>query len=268
MRRKGKQQKLPLKRRASLSSFVIFQRAFHTLRASVLFAVLVALTSSITPAIASPDADDPRLVTCASIRTDDLIYTAIDREHGLERDFTPDKLAPVELAAENTYFYRSIALEAAAHEPLQRLLADAEEAGITLLMLSGYRSYTQQYFAYQKWVELYPDRAAGISALPGHSEHQLGVAVDFGTTIPYFNLAKAFAVSAEGRWLQENAAEYGFTLSYPEWGVESTGYEWEPWHYRYVGPALAKELGAQQVPVNTYLRRCELIQPVPRGHIY
>ena len=266
-----KQQKLPLKRRASLSSFGIFQRASYTLRASSLCAVLLALTSSITPAFASPYADapdDPRLVTCSSIRTNDSIYTAIDREHGLDRDFTPENLAPVELAKVNTYFYRSITLEAMVHEPLQRLLADAEEAGVRLVMLSGYRSYIQQYFAYQNWTELYPDRAAFISALPGHSEHQLGVAVDFGTTRPYFNLAKAFAVTAEGRWLQENAADYGFTLSYPEWGAESTGYEWEPWHYRYGGAALAKGLSAQQVPVNTYLRRCELIQLMPRGSIY
>jgi D-alanyl-D-alanine carboxypeptidase len=113
--------------------------------------------------------------------------------------------------------------------------------------------------AYDKWLALYPDRVDDISAKPGHSEHQLGTAVDFSTPYmddlygDFFNIR--FDQTPEGEWLAQQATNYGFTLSYPAWAVEETGYASEPWHYRYVG-GLALELKARNLTLTQYLREC------------
>lgn len=184
--------------------------------------------------------------------------TLVDREIGLERDFEPADLEEVPLAADNLS-YRPVLLRTAVHQPLLDLVEAMNEAGLSGLVMSGYRSYSEQTLAYEKWQALYPDRAPDISAAPGHSEHQLGTAVDFSTAHmldlygEFFNVR--FNTTPEGEWLLEHAARYGFTLSYPAWGTEQTGYAWEPWHFRYVGP-LAQALWERNLTLTEYLREC------------
>jgi D-alanyl-D-alanine carboxypeptidase len=125
--------------------------------------------------------------------------------------------------------------------------------------MSGFRSYGEQQLAYENWLKLYPDRAPDFSAVPGHSEHQLGTSVDFSTPYmkdlydDYFNVN--FSSTPEGQWLMKQAAYYGFTLSYPSWATQETGYAWEPWHFRYVG-ILAGELQARNITLTQYLQEC------------
>ena len=104
----------------------------------------------------------------------------VDRETGLARDYEPPDLATVALAAGNE-LYRSIPLRRSVHRPLLDLLAAMNAAELKPLVMSGYRSFSEQTLAFEKWQQLYPDRAPEISAQPGHSEHQLGTAVDFST---------------------------------------------------------------------------------------
>jgi len=133
------------------------------------------------------------------------------------------------------------------------------QAGLSIWVMSGYRSYSDQELAYEKWLKLYPDRAPDISAVPGHSEHQLGTVVDFSTPYmdnlynDFFNVA--FFNTPEGQWLNKQAAYYGFTLSYPAWATQVTGYAYEPWHYRYVG-ILARDLLTRNVTLTQYLHEC------------
>ena len=77
------------------------------------------------------------------------------------------------------------------------------------------------------------EEAVRTLAPPGHSQHQLGTAIDFGS------IDVSFARTPAGQWLLANAWRYGFSLSYPEGQEALTGYSWEPWHYRYVGRAAA-----------------------------
>jgi D-alanyl-D-alanine carboxypeptidase len=122
-------------------------------------------------------------------------------------------------------------------------------AGLRPQLISGYRSYSAQALAYQKWSTEFPDHANIISAPPGHSEHQLGTTVDFGspelpeyTGDPALQFHTYFYKTSEGIWLLENAHKYGFTLSFPLETFELTGMYYEPWHYRYVGVAMATSL--------------------------
>jgi zinc D-Ala-D-Ala carboxypeptidase len=145
------------------------------------------------------------------------------------------------------------------HQALLDMLDAMNQAGLSIWVMSGYRSYSDQQLAYEKWQRLYPDRVADISAVPGHSEHQLGVSVDFSTPYmsnlynDYFHVN--FYTTPEGQWLSKQAAYYGFTLSYPAWGTQITGYAWEPWHYRYVG-ILAQELFKRNITLTQYIQEC------------
>lgn len=115
--------------------------------------------------------------------------------------------------------------------------SDSDAIGLKLYIASGYRSYGYQKDLYQKYllkdgVEL----TDTYSARPGHSEHQSGLAFDLNS------VDSSFAATNEGRWIKENAHLYGFIIRYPQDKTNETGYKYEPWHLRYVGLKLAKEL--------------------------
>lgn len=113
----------------------------------------------------------------------------------------------------------------------------ASKEGITLTIISGYRSYQRQNELYHNYVSKDGKQAADTySARPGHSEHQTGLAFDLNS------LNTSFARTKEGKWLTANAAQYGFILRYPEGKTNETGYIYEPWHFRYVGVELATNL--------------------------
>lgn len=199
------------------------------------------------------------LASCANydqISPDLLTY--VDRNVALAREFEPGDLEIVPLETGNVAF-RPIPLRTVVHPPLLDMLDAMNQAGLRVWVMSGYRSYTEQTLAFEKWQKLYPERVVDISAVPGHSEHQLGTAVDFSA--PYMDdlygdlFHVKFSQTAEGQWLLRHAAYYGFTLSYPPWAIEQTGYAWEPWHFRYVG-SLALELHARSVTLTQYLRQC------------
>lgn len=111
------------------------------------------------------------------------------------------------------------------------------ERGLNISILSGFRSYSTQQSTYNGWVNTYGKTGADrISARAGHSEHQTGLAVDINS------IKTSFKDTNEGKWLNNNAYKYGFILRYPENKESITGYSFEPWHYRFVGKDLAKEL--------------------------
>jgi D-alanyl-D-alanine carboxypeptidase len=122
---------------------------------------------------------------------------------------------------------------------LKQMFADYRaQSGTQLTVISPYRSYAKQVSTYNGWVaRLGQAQADRQSARPGTSEHQTGLAVDIDT-----GSNQGFGATPPGRWLAANTYRYGFILRYPD-GLESiTGYEYEPWHFRYVGVALATEM--------------------------
>jgi zinc D-Ala-D-Ala carboxypeptidase len=123
---------------------------------------------------------------------------------------------------------------------VERMFAAAAGAGIHLASNSTYRPYADQRRVYDA------DRAhlglAGadrLTARPGFSEHQTGLAIDIGTASGHCDLDPCFARTPEGRWVAAHAWRYGFVLRYPSGDEHLTGIEYEPWHFRYVGDPLA-----------------------------
>lgn len=153
----------------------------------------------------------------------------IDKQHSLPHDYQPDDLInlsgyPLSVNRDN-HRLRQLVM------PDLLAMAEATQAsGLDLLVSSTYRSYEQQRATYEYWVDRDGQQTADrYSARPGHSQHQLGTAIDFGS------IRLEYGDTANGRWVLANAWRFGFSLSYPEGYELLTGYTYEPWHFRYIG---------------------------------
>lgn len=139
---------------------------------------------------------------------------------------------------------------------LQEMFDAAREEGIYPIVREGYRTEAEQQVMFDEKVQAY--RSEGYSraraertakewvALPGTSEHQLGIAVDINADKEKCSNEEVYA------WLAENAHKYGFILRYPQGKVSITGISYEPWHYRYVGAEAAKEIYEQGICLEEY----------------
>jgi LAS superfamily LD-carboxypeptidase LdcB len=144
-----------------------------------------------------------------------------------------------------------------AAQALEEMFAVAKkEAKITFLTVSGYRSFPKQKTVYGKKVKATGSetKAQEYVAPPGCSEHQLGLAMDVGAKGASSGLNGSFGKTKAGKWLKENAHRFGFIIRYPQEWVEVTGYNYEPWHVRYVGVDHATAMYEQQIPMETYMQ--------------
>jgi D-alanyl-D-alanine carboxypeptidase len=123
------------------------------------------------------------------------------------------------------------------------------------VVASAYRSYAHQQFSHARLASIYGTGAEAMSATPGHSQHQLGTAVDFTNAAAGYELWQAFGSTTAYYWLLENASRHGFVLAYPSNREAATGYQWEPWHYRYVGPENARRLRESGLSLQEFLVR-------------
>ena len=122
-------------------------------------------------------------------------------------------------------------------EAFNKMQAAAKIDGLNIYISSGFRSYSYQKTLYNNYVNRDGVVAADTySARAGHSEHQSGLAFDVNT------INDSFANTEEGKWLNDNCYKYGFILRYPNGKSDETGYQYEPWHFRYVGVELAEKL--------------------------
>ncbi len=131
---------------------------------------------------------------------------------------------------------------------LENLVSNAKKVDIDLLLVSGYHSYQLQVALYNASVQANGQAGADKELpRPGVSENQTGLAADLGSTTRQCEKELCFADLPEGKWLQANAYKYGFIVRYPENKTAATGYQYEPWHIRYVGPDLSIEMYHQNV---------------------
>jgi len=131
-------------------------------------------------------------------------------------------------------------LRAEAAASAQYMMDAAAGDGVTLTVSSAYRSFAAQKQTYQHWVKVNGQKTADtLSARPGYSEHQTGLAIDFGSPEGCL-LQECYQDTRAGQWLAKNAPDFGFILRFPKNQQHVTGYIFEPWHYRYLGSGLAR----------------------------
>ena len=132
-------------------------------------------------------------------------------------------------------------LRAEAAKAADTMIDAAVTDGVTMLVSSAYRSYAVQQQTYQYWVSVNGQQVADqLSARPGYSEHQTGLAIDFASP-EGCRLEECYRDTLAGQWLAKNAPRYGYILRFPNGRQSVTGYHFEPWHYRYVGVQIAQE---------------------------
>jgi zinc D-Ala-D-Ala carboxypeptidase len=168
----------------------------------------------------------------------DWATLVIDMGHRLPAEFVPDDLADVTQAGfDSRDRVRSFVVA-----DLAALREGAEANGTPFVVISGYRSHDYQANLFANQVEELGEAEAALrTARPGHSEHQLGTAIDVLDPAAA-DLTTAFAQTPAGAWVAAHAHEYGFVLSYPDGAADRTCYEYEPWHLRYVGRDVAAEI--------------------------
>lgn len=206
--------------------------------------------------------------------TDEKYLLLVNKEKTVDESYTPDDLVTLakQYAAKD-----SIQLQKAAAEAVCALIDEMRANGFdSIAVTSGYRTYTYQESLYNQYInnekEAHPDWDIGkieeyvqtYSAKPGTSEHHTGLCVDFitpemkGQLFNYNGENTAggvgFAETEEFEWLKDNAHKFGFILRYPEGDKKITGYDYESWHYRFVGVNAASKIYENKITLEEYLK--------------
>ncbi|MBC1482358.1 D-alanyl-D-alanine carboxypeptidase family protein [Listeria sp. FSL L7-1485] len=171
------------------------------------------------------------------IENEENMLVLANKDYSLQPTYTPPDLVRPNV----TFSFGEEKVEKAqmrkeAGTALEEMFQAANENGHKLFAVSGYRSYQRQQEVFQAEVNSKGDaKAREAVAYPGTSEHQTGLAMDISSESQSYELTDAFGETPEGKWLEENAHHYGFILRYMKGREDITKYQYESWHYRYVG---------------------------------
>jgi zinc D-Ala-D-Ala carboxypeptidase len=184
-------------------------------------------TTTLPPVPPCAIADEP----VAGDPVADWATVVVDRAHRLPDTLTPPDLVDVSRAG----FDSRDQVRAIVIDDLAALRTAAEANGTPIVVISGYRSFSYQQSLFDDRVaEVGEEQAQLNTARPGHSEHQLGTAIDV-LDPGVGELTTAFAATPAGQWIAAHAHEFGFVVSYPDGASEQSCHAFEPWHVRYVG---------------------------------
>lgn len=168
------------------------------------------------------------------------------------------KYVPTDMVAINGSYTTNQGLEmkADAYKAFKKMRKAAKADGIRFKICSAYRTYSTQKWLYNNYLNTMGKELRDIrSAYPGRSEHHTGYAIDLVTKSTGWTLTQDFAKTSEGKWVNKHCAEYGFIIRYPKNKTDITGYDYEPWHLRYVGVDVAKEITEQGITLEEYLKK-------------
>lgn len=207
-----------------------------------------------TPVSAENDAGE-KIETSARNKSSEYLIL-VNKTHRISKGYEPEDLQTASPRVKGGSQYQKLRKPVA--KAFSRLAKTAEEKGLTIKLVSAYRPYSYQKQLFDKYVNKDGRyRAEQYSAEPGHSEHQTGLAADVSSPSVNYNLAQAYGTTEEGKWLADNAHKYGFIIRFPKGKEEITGYDYEPWHIRYVGKAAAKEIHKQDLTLEEYLEEVD-----------
>ena len=158
----------------------------------------------------------------------------VNKDNMLGRDYIPLDLEYVNVKVDRVDEKKFMRYVAAVH--LRKMFYDAQKLGVGLVAISAFRSYVRQEEIYNNSVkEKGIEYTKKYIAYPGTSEHQTGLAIDVSCKKLNYELEEEFADTDEGKWLEHNCHKYGYIIRYPKQCRHVTGYNYEPWHIRYIG---------------------------------
>lgn len=189
------------------------------------------------------------------IENPDDILVLVNKTRYLDADYKPsDLVVPnVKFSFDGEHEKKNMRKEAA--EALEEFFGQAHEEGIYIFALSGYRSYnTQKWLFENRANKVGEEEANKLIARPGESEHQTGLAMDITSQSVQFDLKTKFGETKEGEWVRDNAHKFGFIIRFAKDKESITGYNYEPWHIRYVGKEAAKDIYDKGIALEEYLK--------------
>lgn len=170
----------------------------------------------------------------------------VNKFNYLEENYLPEDLVNMGLQ----YAFEGKKIRSEVYNAFKRLVKDAKKEDLTIVANSTFRTYDYQEGLYTRYKNDYgKEYADNYAARPGFSEHQTGIAIDVSTLNSTMD---NFEDTLEFEWLQKHAYEYGFILRYPKDKEYITGYNYESWHYRYVGEEVAKEIHKLGITFDEY----------------
>ena len=188
------------------------------------------------------------------VSSSEVIPVLVNKSNRLPEQFQPSDLIypDIPFTFEQKVEKRQMRSEAGA--AIENLFAGAKQQGVYLLGVSAYRSHASQTALFNYYVKQDGyEEAITYSALPGTSEHETGLAIDVTGGNGKCAAEDCFDGTKEAVWLQNHAAEYGFIIRYPKGKDKITGYQYEPWHLRYVGKTIAKEIMTRGITLEEYV---------------
>ena len=190
------------------------------------------------------------------------VTVLVNKKNMLDSSYVPLKMYVVDENEGNFHQFKDASLKPMLRsdikEYVDKLINDAQGLGLPIIVDSGYRSYNYQQVVLDALIKEKGDEAFKLVALPGASEHQTGLAIDFAY---YENVIYNDDVKEndkEAIWLKNNAWKYGFILRYPKGKENVTGYNFEPWHFRFVGLKLAKYLFKNDLTLEEYYKNSNI----------
>ena len=230
-------------------------RRVDLLKASKLLALIIVLFICFTGVISwklenkSEGSTLSNLVKRVEDTSNDLII--VNKQNFLENDYVPENLVRPNIPFLEDCTEEEMQLQKHAAKALERLVNAAKDYNITFIGSSGYRSYQTHVEVYNSYCKKKgKSYTLQYVASPGSSEHQTGLAIDITNSSRCFDKN-----SKDAKCLADNAYKYGFILRYLEGKIDITGYNYEPWHIRYVGKKVAKEIYNNSETLEEYLER-------------
>lgn len=182
------------------------------------------------------------------------LLVLVNKKNNLPSNYVPSDLVIPNVPFPFQEYHEKKLMRKDAASALEELFKKAREENINIYAMSGYRSYDTQNSIFTSNVNKYGfENANQFSAKPGQSEHQTGLAMDITSPSVNLGLVQYFGETNEGKWLKDNAAEFGFIIRYPKGKEDITEYQYEPWHVRYVGKDIAKEISNENITLEEYL---------------
>lgn len=191
---------------------------------------------------------DEEIITKAKTDLKNEYLLLVNKFHYLEQDYIPEDLVPIK----NWYAYGENEVRKVVYDQFLQMYKEAEKEDLKLIITSAYRDYEFQNSLWRKYKKENGQKWADqVAARPGYSEHQTGFTLDIITDGEGSKM-DTFEQTDEFKWLSKNAHKYGFILRYPKGKEDITGYDYESWHYRYVGVDIASEIYNSDITFDEY----------------
>ena len=181
------------------------------------------------------------------------VLVLVNKLHAISKYYEPTDMVAINGSYTTN---QGLEMKEDAYKAFKKMRKAARADGIYFKICSAYRTYETQKWLYKNYLNTMGRELRDIrSAAPGRSEHHTGYAIDLVTKSTGWTLTQDFAKTDEGKWIKKNCAKYGYIIRYPKGKTDITGYDYEPWHLRYVGVDVAKEITKQGITLEEYLKR-------------